>query len=53
MVHAQEPEINVLVRMQRRKNMRQNIRRENCGQIMENIVAVKNYKGFLIRECYD
>lgn len=29
--------------MQWRKNTRQNIGREDCGQIMEDITAVKNY----------
>ena len=51
MVCTQEPEINVLDRTQERKIMVQNIIREDCSQIMENFVAMRNYKGFSMTAC--
>lgn len=47
---AQEPEINVLLECSVKEILEQNIKRENCGKIMESFVAMWNYKGFISRE---
>lgn len=53
MVHAQEPEINVLARMQWRETTGQNIGRKDCSQITEDFLATRNYKDSPTRDCCD